>query len=1006
MAGVFRRRHHAYRRRQVPAGVPGVYTLPLDAGSYTLTGQDVTFVVTRVIPLDAGSYTLTGQDPTLVKLLVMTVDAGSYTLTGQDVTFVVTRILALDAGSYTLTGQDPTIVKVILLTLDAGSYTLTGQDPTLLVSRVLGLDAGSYTLTGQTTSLLRQFLLGLDAGSYTLTGQDPSLTAGRVIDLDAGSYTLTGLDPTITSDAATYELVCDAGSYTMTLNTQIMVYGWGERSRVNVGHIQLNGREYVVEMAGYNQRLTNQLAAKIGQGQGDYGDLSDWSGWLMTDWRGGTNAAEPDEGGYLYGEADTRFPRQIILPPKMTFTAVGDNKLDTGDSTLRDYAIADTPVIAHKFTATASRTNPVLHAYLPTDKNIVARLYADSAGTLGSLLATSPAFAFSAGTSGREDYNWRQTRFTYSFVGSTDYWIAIVPQEDCSLWTVTVSEGYDSAAASPYDADYAVPWVLNLEEVKDASSNFNEIKVIVKAHNDAIYCGIDTDIYRYASGNWVSVTTLSAGILDVETWGGATYWVLSGADVQKMTGTAGSESFAAETNRQGTHIASWNGYLYLGDSNGQIEYTNGTTWTAVSETLPGAITGMAGMGAVSMYCSTAEGLYYLGPSDIWYGVTGYDSRDGNNGYGMIHWQGSIYVPVGPSLYRVTLTGTEHQILSMGLDQDEGLPSEFAGQIIALAGYNARLLALVYPLDYETNTARYASLWQWDGTAWHPLAQGGSGTSTSNFIHPGKASICLDRQGSQIFWTHEDGLIPRTIATLHETNPINSPNYTYMPCAWIEFPVFDASLREVTKDFESVYIAGENFNATSGTQRRVRVYWQDDDSWGTWQELGVITADTQELRWDDNTTRPQTKRFKLALRLETEDESETPVIEAVRVKFMAMTKDRYQWFLPIRLADYLEMTDDSLDNTPVGTQWTQLNTAITATAPIRYRDIDRNWYDVKVLDANRRVAKWETYNINSADHSYEIIAQVTLLEINQVANVEEEVQALGILSEGNEFLLGG
>jgi hypothetical protein len=40
--------------------------LPINLGSYTVTGQNPGLLVNRQIPLDAGSYTVTGQDAALL----------------------------------------------------------------------------------------------------------------------------------------------------------------------------------------------------------------------------------------------------------------------------------------------------------------------------------------------------------------------------------------------------------------------------------------------------------------------------------------------------------------------------------------------------------------------------------------------------------------------------------------------------------------------------------------------------------------------------------------------------------------------------------------------------------------------------------------------------------------------------------------------------------------------------------------------------------------------------
>lgn len=66
------------------------YTLTADAGSYTLTGQAMSPVVSRVIVMAQGTYMLTGQATTLLKQYVLTTITGVYTLAGGILAFLST----------------------------------------------------------------------------------------------------------------------------------------------------------------------------------------------------------------------------------------------------------------------------------------------------------------------------------------------------------------------------------------------------------------------------------------------------------------------------------------------------------------------------------------------------------------------------------------------------------------------------------------------------------------------------------------------------------------------------------------------------------------------------------------------------------------------------------------------------------------------------------------------------------------------------------------------------
>lgn len=226
-------------------GATGGTSMPCDAGSFTLTGGDITFRRFK-LTCDAGSFTLTGSNVGLAEgsaqtggLVVgsstsfvgegwigageappagspytLTCDAGTFTLTGTAVGLKQGYVLPIAAGSFTLTGSDA--ARDLSMSLVAGSFTLTGQDITLTPSGtdpVLTADAGTFTLTGGTVGLAQGYALPLDAGTFTLSGTAVGLRAARTLSLAAGSFSLTG---TAVGLAAQRRLALAAGSFTLT----------------------------------------------------------------------------------------------------------------------------------------------------------------------------------------------------------------------------------------------------------------------------------------------------------------------------------------------------------------------------------------------------------------------------------------------------------------------------------------------------------------------------------------------------------------------------------------------------------------------------------------------------------------------------------------------------------------------------------------------------------------------------------------------------------------------
>jgi hypothetical protein len=119
------------------AASAGGYTLTLDTGSYSISGQAVTTRATRLTDLSPGSYSWTGQDVSLI-----------YTMPGV-------YILPLDPGSYVITGSDALID--LSMVLDAGSYSIGGQSVDFTVgvpaAYSIPLNPGSYNWSGKSIAL-------------------------------------------------------------------------------------------------------------------------------------------------------------------------------------------------------------------------------------------------------------------------------------------------------------------------------------------------------------------------------------------------------------------------------------------------------------------------------------------------------------------------------------------------------------------------------------------------------------------------------------------------------------------------------------------------------------------------------------------------------------------------------------------------------------------------------------------------------------------------------------
>lgn len=140
------------RRIYIPLSITsgGAYTLNLETGVYSFTGNSATLTKDSKLTLDSGSYTLLGSNASLLKGLLFEASSGSYSLTGGDASLLYTHLLNASSGSYSVTGSDATLTYTptagaYTLNAESGAYVLLGQDVTFVYSgSEVTLKAGSW----------------------------------------------------------------------------------------------------------------------------------------------------------------------------------------------------------------------------------------------------------------------------------------------------------------------------------------------------------------------------------------------------------------------------------------------------------------------------------------------------------------------------------------------------------------------------------------------------------------------------------------------------------------------------------------------------------------------------------------------------------------------------------------------------------------------------------------------------------------------------------------------
>jgi len=725
------------------------------------------------------------------------------------------------------------------------------------------------------------------------------------------------------------------------------------------GHIALGNvgalREYILANTDlYSKAPANQFAAKLATGAGDYDDLQNWSYWVQDNWQMGATQKDAEAGGFLYGECETRYPEQILLSRHLHLEMADslnvyacDASGVTGEETIGSAQTKQKWAI--RIGGGASRELDTIWVYLKNNgETFTVRLSGETTSAPGTSIVTD-TITTDATTPG---YAWYKASWASQAITSTAYWISLEVASSGTLPKVAGDHAtptfkyYDGAAwqsttdyfgvlltASAYGAvplDNAQVVEFNGELYAIGEDNGTIYKRQVAAPGwtaaagtvtgtqllnlgDLLYIALDStsDVPSYMDTSETVTTFVTSSV----TWGGVAHLANFGGFLW-----AGLESEAFYTSIPGADSSDWTGPIVIGLSGERI-------------------TGMAGLNDY-MYVATEKELVYVGFADEVLGVSVWGSPDANNGKGMLHYQGQLFIPLQESLIRFDGSA----MLPVGIDLNEGLPGDLQGNVAALTSTNNWLLMGV---NARNTTTQGGTVWAWTTQGWHHIAHLPPGLSISSlYYRRSNQRLYIGCDSGHVFSLY----LPDVAQVVDTTAP------EFAPVGWMETDWFFGGLKEVSKDFESVYISGEDMSAG----QYVDVYWQDDDS-TAWELLGTVTSDREELRWDDYTTRPNSRQLKLGLLLRTTSASASPVVRAIRVKYHPMVSDWFRWSFPVLCSDNQQELGGGISTHNARQKRAHLDTLITQVQPFILRDMDGTEYEVKVMGCAIQNDDVEYYN---------------------------------------------
>lgn len=754
------------------------------------------------------------------------------------------------------------------------------------------------------------------------------------------------------------------------------------------GHIRLGPyndiRDYLlVQRPGplpIQRSNANQMATKLGQGAGDYSDLQSWTAFAMDDWQAGLGKRDTEAGGFLFAESETRWSNKLQLPMALLAATQADPTnypLNTGyapgvlkaESSLALGTTQTYGAISKTIEGNGTKLIGV-HICLQNDdaaESVAVTLYSSSGAGTGpnaSITAVAETLATTIGPGNHF------VPFDNTLTDGTFYHLVIQPTfsgETINLPIdvsgVTIADGvwiFNNSSWAAYTGGR--PLIEPVMGMPPATESINKLAYFPAS--GFMYAAAGEKLYRQTSdsANWALVTTaFGADITDLYVLGDTL--LIGLGDSTNYQTMSNAESFTAKS-VPGRLFLNWNGLVWRVVGN-DVYYTNDlATWSSAIEVCPQGflINGFQGQQDY-LYCACDDGLYYVGFGDQVKNVTDWGQLNPTEKFGasMVNWQGALYIPVAAGVIRYD-TGT---MLPTGPDLGEGLPLFRVGSVGALATQNNYLYCSIRA------TGGSSSVWAFNGQGWHHIAT----LPSADVLWI--TSIAYHRPKQRLYIGTNAGLIMYVTAIDSPTNTdIDSVTYT-STYGTLETDWHRGGLWRVDKDYESVVVLGDDIDE----QHTVQVYWQDDES-VDWEYLGEITESGQELRWDDYTTRPNTKALKLGLALNAKSTllyNGTPVVRAVTVKYHNMVSDWFRWNMEIAVHDDQIMLDGAGNTYTAAQMDTHLKALSKQVQPVIFTDVDGSDYEVKVLDAIRRLDKSEYVN-GALDNSY--IYNVTVEQVTQ------------------------
>ena len=469
----------------------------------------------------------------------------------------------------------------------------------------------------------------------------------------------------------------------------------------------------------------------------------------------------------------------------------------------------------------------------------------------------------------------------------------------------------------------------------------------------ATWLGYGTSLYKWStvSQRWEEQIEFSSSIKALIEFAGLLF--VGFGDAANVISVDVASLAQTEEDIRASHLFLYNGLLYAAQGN-LLQYTNYEADPVEWETLTvggssETITGLAAMmndilSSQILYVSTEHKLYAVLAGDIVSDVSPWPGISPNNGK-MLNHMGDIYAVSGEGMVRITKSG---DLIPMGIDLGTGLPTERAGSVIAISSTLSFMHILV--AGTATSESVSSSVWSWSGEGWHQVL------SCQN--NKRAVGMFYSRALNRLFVLQNDGTTLHVFLPDEASVSRRGTNQRYTASGSLDTCVFYGDMRSVQKMWGAIELHGTFPAGTSA------IVWYSTDetsplsssTWSAssteWNYLGYVDGNKQPL------VLPKVSGVALRVRvtLQTSDNTKTPMVEAIVVRYIPRVTRQWQWQmtlnLPVGCLQYR-------DGTPVEDYsqelWdTRLREICDELVPVTFTDIDGRNFQVVVTSFSRRL----------------------------------------------------